>query len=103
MRRTEEKAVELAMEGRRVGADVGLCFLFFWGPCAVLLSCLSLWALPTPCWVLLSDCGLCGSVLCLLAGGIGVFGGLVSHLLSSMFVDLLWPMAPFLMFWRSMS
>ena len=45
MRRTEEKAVELAMEGRRVGADVGSCFLFFWGLCAVLLSCLSLWAL----------------------------------------------------------
>ena len=91
------------MKGRCVGAGAGSCFLFFWGLCAVLLSCLSLWALLTPCWVLLSGCSLCGFVLCLLAGGIGVFGGLVSHLLSNMYVDLLWPMAPFLMFWRSMS
>ena len=103
VRQTEEKAVELATKGSRVVAAVESCLLFFLGLCAVLLSCLSLWVLLTPCCVLLFVCGLCGSVLCLLSGGIGVIGGVASHLLSGMYVDLLWPMAPFLMFWESMS
>ena len=75
-------------------------FLFL---CAAVFSFSLLRVLLAPWCVMRAACSWCDVVLSLLAGGIGVFGGLVSHLLSRMYVDLVWPMAPFLMCWRSMS